>query len=1386
MELNLKSQDGMTLQTEKKYCTENITVVPILQSKEASFSPAGQSITPDAGYAGLKEVNVAAIPDFDKYARLDVEQTFTAPQTFSGAAVQGNITITGDATVNRIYLHELPLAQNNAARIRDTIQTIDITDETRVPGKYQDELSVKPWKFYIFDDYIIYRYLKTDDNNKAIYQAWINTETDSVIINYKELSIDLESFTIRKATANFNIPLLTDSNDFAGTQTFEKAVVTNAPINATDVIRKEDSDNQFNIIMSYVDQKVDKLINPDGTYVYGTDEGTGTIFPLNSDATADVVVRRAGTQINLPNQIQDAPTVDQAISSRFADNKYLTKAGGTISGNLAITGDLTVSGTTTAETQEQLLVKANVIATNADKVDLKTLLSGLAINKNPAATYGIMYDPADDTVKFGEGTLSADNKFVFKEGEGHPLAIRADSNTFVDAHLIRWDATTNSFVDAGVALADISSATNIENGSGVNSLKQKPDGETFSGLKDGLGADSDLTKNDSSIIAEFNTDAAGQNSTILGGKNRAIAKRSTTIGGYNIANGASSLATGEQTRTDGRGAFTAGQRTLAKGGSSVATGGYSKAIGDFSFTQGYATTAEGRSAMSTGAGTKAKGDASFASGSGTQAVGNASFAAGNSTIAQGVNAFASGVNTQANGANSAVFGDSSVAGAASAFVTGRHNMSNNTKYVAPTPGGGGGTVEPQPPSDFNVEQHYGESASITGAYNSAYGFASSATGLKTSARGHYSRAEGVSTIASGEGSHAQGANTEASGNYSTTEGTGTKAQGENSYAGGASTIASGNNAFAQGEGTQAIGLASFTTGTNTTAKGHNAFAGGNGTQANNTNTVAFGSGTIASGVNSTAFGTNTKAEGQNSFANGNGSQAKGINAFVNGSNTIARKDHQTALGLYIDSGANSAGGGLFVGHNNNPKENALFQVGNGGASGRSNALTVFDNGIAEFNNTAYFNGGIRKDGDDSSILVHLPFITNKYDYSPTEPKSYVINNGEYIIFKNASYTVTFAPPEIVVYNYKAIFIIDKPPMDVPKFERVDFVDGTPTITSSSYFIFELTYKNSTEAIAKQLYPAIAINAGDGIVVDKSSDSVKIGIDPSKNYLTNTTISNSYIPIATKEGWIGVSYSSTNVFNALVRRNSNGDFAATHITIGTPAALNQVSRIYEVGEVVSITAPAGATNGTLTTPQLQAINRYICSFNGGFNNNTWILLNNERYYSMSYGHQEGYRTYANVEYESNEFTIKSITVTLSTGAWVLNTKIVGDPSPTYKHCMTFKLLNGGGTLTKKIQFTVVAYSKLSAFPTTAQELVDSHLLGNYNAVTDVIYKNESGTTSSRAVITALQADGAPANAVDEVSITFAGFAYMGDSNTLELFEDFGACTLSSITDTITAV
>lgn len=126
----------------------------------------------------------------------------------------------------------------------------------------------------------------------------------------------------------------------------------------------------------------------------------------------------------------------------------LSQKGGTISGDLEITGDLNVRGTTVTTKQETLMIKDNMIVTNADGKTLQGA-SGIAIRSGSSVVYGLVYDPTSDTVMFGMGSLDSHNNFTFNANEGLPLAVRADSSLFVDGHFVKWDATHYCFVDGG-------------------------------------------------------------------------------------------------------------------------------------------------------------------------------------------------------------------------------------------------------------------------------------------------------------------------------------------------------------------------------------------------------------------------------------------------------------------------------------------------------------------------------------------------------------------------------------------------------------------------------------------------------------------------------------------------------------------------------------------------------------------------------------------------------------------------------------------------------------------------------------------------------------------------------------------------------------------------
>ena len=215
---------------------------------------------------------------------------------------------------------------------------------------------------------------------------------------------------------------------------------------------KKDTDNPHNVTAAQIGlgnvdntSDMDKPVSTAQTAAIKVVQDDITAHKNNKSNPHAVTAAQVG--LGNVNNTSDANKPVSAAQQAALDEK-IDKIGGTFSGNVAIQGNLTVSGTTTTESEQQLAVKENVIVTNADKANLQTLLSGLAINKNSSSTYGIMYDPADDTVKFGEGTLDANRKFVFKTGEGHPLAIRADSSQFTDAVLVKWNATKMAFEPA--------------------------------------------------------------------------------------------------------------------------------------------------------------------------------------------------------------------------------------------------------------------------------------------------------------------------------------------------------------------------------------------------------------------------------------------------------------------------------------------------------------------------------------------------------------------------------------------------------------------------------------------------------------------------------------------------------------------------------------------------------------------------------------------------------------------------------------------------------------------------------------------------------------------------------------------------------------------------
>ena len=370
--------------------------------------------------------------------------------------------------------------------------------------------------------------------------------------------------------------------------------------------------------------------------------------------------------------IHENPT--EACTKGYVNNglaKKLDKVGGTITGSLIVEG-----------------------STDTD-------LSALVV-KNSDATYGLTYE--GDAFKLGLGSVDDNNDFTFDEGEGSPIALRADSSTFTDGHMVVWSTDGNKLVDGGPAGSDI---------------VYSPNGTMLSQKLDGDGS-FEFVNEPANITSKQFTEATR------------VGAYSVTLGGKSAATGKRALAEGTSTWAEGNYSHAEGNKSYAKGAQSHAEGAQTYAFGDQSHAEGWKTYANGSSSHAEGAGSFAIGKNAHAEGQDGHAYGTAAHAEGNNVTVYGDYAHGEGDETYTQGAAAHAEGRSTRAEANYAHAEGFSSHATNT------------------------------SAHAEGQGSNASGEASHAEGIFTVASGYAAHAEGNRTEAIHDNSHAAGAYTRTS------------------------------------------------------------------------------------------------------------------------------------------------------------------------------------------------------------------------------------------------------------------------------------------------------------------------------------------------------------------------------------------------------------------------------------------------------------------------------------------------------------------------------------------------------------------------------------------------------------------------------------------------
>ena len=140
------------------------------------------------------------------------------------------------------------------------------------------------------------------------------------------------------------------------------------------------------------------------------------------------------------------------------DDKKLDKAGGIITGDLTIGGNVTVNGTTTTVNTNTLTVKDKLIEVAKDNTTTLTSPAGIIVPKYNGTDYGALVIDGEGNAKVGDVKLTAGGDIDVNNSDLQTLATRTN---LVDGNLVQYDGTKQTLVDSGKTIGDLALKTDI-------------------------------------------------------------------------------------------------------------------------------------------------------------------------------------------------------------------------------------------------------------------------------------------------------------------------------------------------------------------------------------------------------------------------------------------------------------------------------------------------------------------------------------------------------------------------------------------------------------------------------------------------------------------------------------------------------------------------------------------------------------------------------------------------------------------------------------------------------------------------------------------------------------------------------------------------------------
>lgn len=493
----------------------------------------------------------------------------------------------------------------------------------------------------------------------------------------------------------------------------------------------------------------------------------------------------------------------------------------------------------------------------------------------------------------------------------------------------------------------------------------------------------------------------------------------------------------------------------------------------------------------------------------------------------------------------------------------------------------------------------------------------------------------------------------------------TEAKGGNAFAAGGSVLADGDFTAAFGKETQAEQSASFAAGTKTQAGKtleEYVAAGGNAEDYAKSYAAAavFGDGNKAKGYADFVAGNANESDGTSNTTVGGANKVKGTRNFTGGEANEVGQSGSSDVGNALTFGQHLKNTGRWnrvtFGQFNADDLAALFEIGNGTSdTNRVNIFVVKDNGAIYTGKLGKLHQGTRFQVSDGNSENDRRALIDSRHNGVTHIESYMstlngsVGNSNKVAASESGELKDIADPTDGNYPLLNTFLAGQGLQNKGRFNQVVFGQfnefdplalfqvGTGNSDTDRKKGFRVDYagraKSDTATAGDEFYvrvadlgyevdfphgdPTVQCDNTDGITV---TGTMRIYLNQAKTVFHDVPNVSVEIPI----------------------------FAGKNVTIDADEtnkkAIVKVSDMGSYGVDIGVGLPASATNGALTAEQLALLQS---------SENNYIMFQHEKYYLEDKGHVEGYITYTHTGYENSTYWIKSITITVSTRAWVLN-------------------------------------------------------------------------------------------------------------------------------------